>query len=125
MISHIGFQSIPVEDQDRALDFYRDVLGFAVQTDAAYEDDWRWIFLTLPGARTRLHFARAGEITVKDKPVLCLVCDDVDAAVATWREADVTIVNDPQDAPWQPNIRWATIRDSEDNLIFVESKAGA
>ncbi|MEM7641308.1 MAG: VOC family protein [Pseudomonadota bacterium] len=122
MIHHIGFQSLPVTDQDRALAFYRDVLGFRVQTDAPYEDDWRWIFLTLPGAQTRLHFARADEITVKDKPALCLVCDDVDADVPGWRDKGAEIVNAPQNAPWQPGTRWATLRDPEGNLIFVESK---
>ncbi len=121
-LQRISFQSIPVDDQDRALAFYRDKLGLTVHTDAPYEDDgWRWIFLSFPGHDTRLQFARRGDITVKDKPVLALVSDDVDADCARWADQGVTITMGPDDAPWSPNIRWAMIRDSEDNVIFVES----
>ena len=53
-ISRINFMSIPVADQDRAIAFYTGHLGFEGQTDAPYTDGWRWIFLKLPGADTRL-----------------------------------------------------------------------
>jgi predicted enzyme related to lactoylglutathione lyase len=123
-LKRISFQSIPVDDQDRALAFYRDVLGFAVQTDVPYEGDWRWIFLTIPGSEGRIQFARRADITVRDKPVLALVSDDVDADCAAWASRGVRVTNPPADAPWMPGVRWATIRDSEDNLLFVESWKG-
>lgn len=120
-LQRINFHSIPVADQDRALAFYRDQLGFEVHTDAPYSEGWRWIFLTLPGAETRLQFARAGEIRYSDTPALCLVADDVDAMAATLRAKDVPITNGPDDAPWAAGVRWLMIRDSEDNLILIES----
>ncbi len=122
-VQRISFQSIPVADQDRAISFYQDILGFELQVDAPFEDDWRWIFLSIPGSDSRITFSRPDEIVVKDKPVLALVSDDVDADCVRWREAGVKITNDPQDAPWAPGVRWATIRDSEDNILFVESAA--
>jgi predicted enzyme related to lactoylglutathione lyase len=120
-LKRISFQSIPVDDQDRALAFYRDVLGFEVHTDAPMEKDWRWIFLIIPGAETRLQFAKRQDITVHDKPALALTTEDIDADCARWAKAGVTITNQPQDAPWLPGVRWATIRDSEDNILFIES----
>src|SRR3954466_6553576 len=46
-ISHIG---IWVTDQDEALAFYRDKLGFEVRTDATVpEINMRWLALGLPG----------------------------------------------------------------------------
>jgi predicted enzyme related to lactoylglutathione lyase len=120
-LKRISFQSIPVDDQDRALAFYRDVLGFGVQTDAPFEQGWRWIFLTIPGSDSRIQFARRADITVRDKPVLALVSDDVDADCTRWAKAGVRVTNPPADAPWMQGVRWATIRDSEDNVIFVES----
>lgn len=120
-LQRISFQSVPVDDQDRALAFYRDILGLEVQVDAPYEEGWRWIFLKFPGSHDRLQFARRADITVVDKPVLALVSDDVDADCARWAGLGVTITNQPQEAPWAPGVRWATIRDSEDNVIFVES----
>ena len=120
-LQRISFQSVPVDDQDRALAFYRDILGLDVQVDAPYEDGWRWIFMKFPGSPDRLQFARRGEVTMKDRPLLALVSDDVDAECARWAGLGVTVVHEPQDAPWAEGVRWAMIRDSEDNLIFVES----
>lgn len=120
-VRRITFTSIPVADQDRALAFYAGHLGFAVHTDAPYAEGWRWIFLALPGADTRLHFARRSEIVVTDVPALCLVCDDVDAEAARLGAAGVTILSGPDDAPWAGGVRWLMIRDSEDNMILMES----
>lgn len=123
-IERISFVSIPVDDQDRAVAFYVEHLGFDVHTDAPFGENWRWIFLTRPGADTRLHFASRADMTIRDKPALALVSDDVDADCARWRNAGVVVTNEPQDAPWQPGVRWATIRDTEDNVIFIESRTG-
>ena len=121
MLQRISFQPIPVSDQDRALAFYCDLLGFDVQTDVPYESDWRWIFLRIPGSDSRIQFARMGDFGLGDKPVLALVSDDVDADCARWQAAGARVVNPPQDASWAEGVRWATIRDSEENLLFVES----
>jgi len=120
-VTGIHFQSIPVEDQSRALDFYTRHLGFELHTDAPYGEDWRWIFLTLPGAQTRLHFARANDIQINGVPALCLVCDNVDDEAKTLTENGVEISGGPDDAPWQPGVRWLMIRDSEGNQVLLES----
>lgn len=120
-VTRINFHSIPVDDQDRAIAFYRDRLGFALQVDAPYAEGWRWIFLGLPGAQTRLHFGRRGEIAANDGPALTLVCDDVDDEAARLCAAGVEIKGGPADAPWARGVRWLTIRDSEGNLVLLES----
>lgn len=123
-IQRINFQSIPVDDQSRALAFYTEKLGFDVLTDAPYGEGYRWIFLGVSGADTRLHFARRTEITISDIPCLTLVSDDVDAECEALRAKGVDIHNGPGDAPWQPGIRWAMIKDTEGNLILLESMSG-
>lgn len=52
MIKRIKFLGIPVADQDRALAFYTDKLGFQILTDQAFSPKQRWIELTIPGAAT-------------------------------------------------------------------------
>src|SRR5436309_14273664 len=54
MIKGIKFASVPVSDQDRALAFYTEKLGFAVATDQPFTDKQRWIELRIPGAATGL-----------------------------------------------------------------------
>lgn len=120
-ISRIHFQSIPVDEQDRALAFYRDTLGFTVHTDAPYGENWRWIFLSLPGGETMLQFGRRSEYSVKGVPALCLACDSVDEEAERLKTAGATITDGPADAPWAPGVRWLMIRDSEDNLVLLES----
>lgn len=54
LVSRIGQVSIPVGDQDRALDFYTNKLGFKVTLDAPMGENERWIEVEIPGAETRL-----------------------------------------------------------------------
>ena len=123
MFSHIHFQSIPVADPDRALGFYRDTMGFAVTTDAPYDygPHKRWIFLEIPGGQTLLHFGGPRDGAPPKTPNLILVTADVDAACDTLTARGITIVNGPEDAPWAPGTRWAMIRDTEDNLILIQT----
>ncbi len=123
-IQRINFQSIPVADQDRALAFYRDVLGFEVLADAPYEPDWRFILLGVPGEKTRLRFAKTSEMTVTGGPALYLVSDDADADAAAMADKGAEIHSGPDDAPWQPGIRWVMLKDTEGNLILLESLKG-
>ena len=54
MIKGIKFASIPVTDQDRALEFYTKKLGFMIATDQPFNDKQRWIELKIRGADTGL-----------------------------------------------------------------------
>ena len=123
-VRSISFNSIPVTNQDRALEFYTTHLGFDVAVDAPYQGDWRWIFLSLPDTDTKLHFAQADELAWKEGlPVLSLLCDSVDRLAYEFDENGVQIVNGPDEAPWKPGTRWLLIHDSEGNLIILESQS--
>src|SRR5438270_5864787 len=54
MIKQIKFVSIPVADQNRALDFYTEKLGFTIITDQPFDEKQRWIELRIPKAETRV-----------------------------------------------------------------------
>ena len=53
MISHVKFVSVPTRDQDRALAFYTEKLGFRVVTDQPFTDRQRWIELRIGNSETR------------------------------------------------------------------------
>ena len=53
MIKAVKFVGLPVKDQDRALAFWRDKVGFKVATDQPFGKQ-RWIELKIPGAETGL-----------------------------------------------------------------------
>src|ERR1044071_10338672 len=54
MITSVKFVGIPVHDQERALAFYREKLGFKVATDQPMGPGQRWIELRIGGAETRV-----------------------------------------------------------------------
>lgn len=51
-ITQVGTVIVPVADQDRALEFYLDKLGFEKRTDIPYGDGQRWLEVAPAGAAT-------------------------------------------------------------------------
>jgi catechol 2,3-dioxygenase-like lactoylglutathione lyase family enzyme len=64
VITGISTIGLPVIDQDPALAFYRDVLGFAVRVDASLPQlGSRWIMRGLPGTEVTVSLVAAREGT--------------------------------------------------------------
>lgn len=63
-VTHVGTVIVPVADQDRALAFYRDTLGFEVRIDGTFGDGQRWLEVAPPGAATSLALVAADQIEV-------------------------------------------------------------
>jgi catechol 2,3-dioxygenase-like lactoylglutathione lyase family enzyme len=53
-VTRVGTVIVPVSDQERALAFYRDILGFEVRLDGPFGDGQRWLEVAPPGAETSL-----------------------------------------------------------------------
>lgn len=121
MFKHVKFSGLPVSDQDRAMAFYRDVLGLIVATDQQYGSGWRWIELEVPGSPTRILFERRPDDKPGEQPSLILVVDDIDSVFAELKARDVVFDQEPIDAPWAPKERYALLRDSEGNLVMLGS----
>lgn len=54
MIGKIEQVSIPVKNQDKALQFYTEKLGFIVVVDACFGEAQRWIELKIPEGETKV-----------------------------------------------------------------------
>lgn len=70
-ITQVGTIGVPVTDQDRALAFYLEKLGFETRIDSPYGEGERWIEVAPPGASTTIALVRAlpGEPTSVDTQV--------------------------------------------------------
>ena len=53
-ITQVGTVGIPVDDQERALAFYHDALGFETRMDSEYGERQRWLEVAPPGAATSI-----------------------------------------------------------------------
>lgn len=51
-IKSVGTVYVIVSDQDAAIDFYTNKLGFELREDAAYGEGMRWVEVAPPGAET-------------------------------------------------------------------------
>ena len=120
MITHLKFMSIPIADQDRALKFYTEKLGFRVATDQEMGPGRRWIELRLGKAETRLVlFTMDGEEgRVGTRMNGSLACDDVEA---TWRQLSARGVEFEAPPTKQPWGSFAIMKDSEGNSLVLSS----
>jgi len=60
-IADVGGVAVPVSDQERAVRFYVDKLGFEVRRDVAMADGGRWVQVSAPSGRVMLALIAAGD----------------------------------------------------------------
>ena len=91
-ITHVGPVFVPVSDQDAALDFYVNTLGFEQRVDFAYADGERWVEVGPPGVSTHLTLARARERRPAGVETgIVLGSADVEAAHAALKAEGATV----------------------------------
>ncbi len=115
MITRAGTVGIYVSDQDRALDFYVDVLGLEKRLDEPMSpDDARWIEVVPAGAETRLVlFTPPGqEDRIGTFSNVVLECDDLQATYEELRGRGVEFTEEPSQQPWG---MWAQFKDVDGN----------
>ncbi|QNI36810.1 VOC family protein [Edaphobacter albus] len=120
MIRGVKFVSIPVLDQDRALAFYTEKLGFRLVTDQPFSEEQRWIELGIPGADTRVVLFRFGEeIKPGGQMNMTFWTDNVEATVGEMKRKGVTILKGPAKAGWGTS---AVFADPDGNQFLVGTK---
>lgn len=120
MITHVKFVGIPTRDQDRALKFYTEQLGFEVATDQPFNDRQRWIELRIGNSGTRVvlftpegHEDRIGTFFNGS-----LACDDVEATYRQLSARGVEFTAEPTRQPWGT---YATFKDPDGNQFVLSS----
>lgn len=121
MISRVKFVGLPVRDQERALSFWRDKVGFKVATDQPFNEKQRWIELKIPGAETGLvlftpegHEGRIGTFFNGS-----FSCDNIPKTYEELKARGVEFVQPPKTEPWGTS---AIFRDTEGNSFVLSSR---
>jgi catechol 2,3-dioxygenase-like lactoylglutathione lyase family enzyme len=80
-VNKIGTVVIPVADQDRAIEFYTDKLGFQIRTDIPFGNGYRWVEVAVADEVTTLALAPPpqGKPTGNHETGIGLQTDDIDA----------------------------------------------
>ena len=84
-VTNVGTVVVPVRDQDAALRFYTEALGFEVRLDAEFAPGQRWLEVAPAGAQTTVAIVPAQAATVS------LVTDDARADHAAMTAAGVDV----------------------------------
>jgi lactoylglutathione lyase len=101
MITNVAAAVLYVGDQEEALAFYRDTLGFDVVTDSDMGGGARWIEVRPRGAQTSVVLSAAAAFgkAPGEGAYLTFAADDVAATVAELRSRGAT-VSGPFSEPW-------------------------
>jgi catechol 2,3-dioxygenase-like lactoylglutathione lyase family enzyme len=92
-INQVGAVFVPVTDQDRALTFYIDKLGFEKRADFTYGEGHRWIEVAPPGAANTIALVPPGEGASAggDEAHCAFGTQDIEADHATLRARGVDV----------------------------------
>jgi len=92
-LSEINLVMIPCPDQDRAIEFYCDTLGFEKRTDVPFGGDYRWVEVYPPNGTTGIALAppRPGDQVAAVETGISLATDDIDATHAYLTDAGVDV----------------------------------
>jgi predicted enzyme related to lactoylglutathione lyase len=119
-VNKVATVIVPLDDQDRALEFYCDTLGFEKRVDVPFGGAYRWIEVGLPGESTTIALAPPpeGAPTGGRETGISLQTDDIDGYHARLKAAGADVdeqvqrMGDPV-----PPMFW--FRDPEGNTLMV------
>ena len=121
MIQSIKFVSVYVSDQDAALAFYTQKLGFTVVTDQPMGPGARWIELRIPGAETGLVIAKPFQPAnvVGAFMNMAFVADDVQKTYDELSARGVRFRQLPRTEPWGTS---AIFKDPDGNSFVISTR---
>jgi catechol 2,3-dioxygenase-like lactoylglutathione lyase family enzyme len=119
-VNKIATVIVPVSDQEAAIEFYVDKLGFQPRVDVPFGNGYRWVELGVGDESTTIALSPPpeGASTGNRETGISLQTDDIDAYHAQLKasgvdvDADVSRMGDPV-----PPMFW--LRDPEGNTLMV------
>ena len=123
-ITGVATVAVPVGDQERALAFYVDALGFEKRRDAPFGPGNRWIEVAPPGSSTTIALPPRGEVKPGVDTGIRLTTRDAEADHAALRARGVDV--DSEILRFGPGVPpMFTLRDPDGNKLYVvEGAAG-
>jgi catechol 2,3-dioxygenase-like lactoylglutathione lyase family enzyme len=118
-ITNVQLFSIPVTDQDRARDFYVDVLGFDLVREMPMGPGQRWVQVRPRGAQTSITLVTwfesmpAGSLTG-----VVLESDDIESDLAQLRAHGVATDDAIADQPWGRSVG---LSDPDGNRLILQA----
>ncbi|WP_426566484.1 VOC family protein [Angustibacter sp. McL0619] len=117
-ITHVSVVAVHVEDQQRAVSFYTEVLGFEIRRDAPYGDGARWVEVAPEGGQASLSLVPAhGAAAAGVDTGVRLVADDAQRAHSALVAAGADVDADISRWPGVPPM--FSFRDPDGNVLYL------
>ncbi len=128
MLTNIGTVTVQVTDQDKALEYYTQKLGFEKRADQPMGPNQRWIEVAPPGAQTRILLYKAtpeapgaasyeaAQASIGKPTGMVLDVDDIVATFAKLKANGARIIDEPTQQPWG---WWGVFADQDGNSYGV------
>jgi len=128
MLTAVGTITVQVTDQDKALEFYIQKLGFEKRADMPMGPDHRWIEVAPPGAQTRILLYKAtleapgadsyevAQAKIGKSTGMVFEVDDIEATFALLKSKGVLIIDEPQKQSYG---WWGVFADQDGNTYGV------
>lgn len=117
MISNVTHVTIYVADQEKAKDFYLNVLGFKLHTDTDF-GTMRWLTVSPPdNPHFEIYLAKAQENRLQDQePVACFSTSDCKRAYAELKKKGVEFLSEPSQEEWGIGV---VMKDPFGNMFYL------
>lgn len=132
MISYIHSTTIVVSDQELALDFYVNTLGWEKRIDAQMGDGYRFLTVAPVGGQAELALGPAQMFSIppgagitrgrgmEGASGITFAVDDVDETYRTLSERGVRFTGPPEQMPWGDRATW--LLDPDGNRFFFTGR---
>lgn len=110
VIEDVDLVTVVVEDQDEAIEFYVDDLGFELHQDEDYGTNNRWVEICPPGSQTRLTLktpemfddeeAKHRRALIGGSPQITFRVDDCKDLYQSLQGKGVEFDDEPSEKPW-------------------------
>src|SRR4051794_34756545 len=125
-IAKIGVVCIPVADEDRAIGFYVETLGFEKRADVPFGNGYRWVEVAPAGADTTIAIVPPppGKPTGGMETGIGLNTEDIDAVHADLKAAGIDVDDEVRRMGGPvPPLLW--FRDPDANVLMIVDVSGS
>jgi predicted enzyme related to lactoylglutathione lyase len=118
MIQQIATVEVYVDDHDRALEFWRDQVGFELRRRESMRSAGSWLEVAPARAGSRLVLYPRSMMSdwAEPKPSVVFECDDVQAAFEAMNARGDRFTEEPKQMGWDT---YATFRDTDGNEFLL------
>ena len=122
MIEKIATSAVYVADQEEAIQFWKEQVGFEIRRDLSMGAEARWLEMAPPGADSCIVIYPKSmmEDWAERKPSLVFECDDIAETYESMAGRGVEFSQEPKDMPWG---KFAIFLDLEGNWYGLRERA--